>query len=220
MSIYNANFKDDSVLADLVDQIVKTYYQNYSKIAIDFNAEGYRRDFDKHIGLIGARIAMHTNTVECVRDGLFHEMSHFVYVNDLKKLKHHNFGLEYTTKDSLGYFVPTTWNGIKNELNVIVWQSLLCNQFNLEFNMFDFATALRYMDDFINVPLKGCFEHEYKWFYDRECTRKVEYKDKDNLRLESINDYLRVESMKSHYTLENLISRWNQRCQWVEKYFD
>lgn len=147
-------------------------------------------------------------------------MGHIVMIENFDRLKMYAFGLEYTTKDSLGYSIPTSWNAIKNEIRAIVWQSIICKKYHIPFDAEKFVSALKYMEDFINVPLKGCFYQKanYKWYYDENFEREVSYEKKDTFRLETIVDFLKEESKRQKYSIEEFNKRWHQRCQWLERH--
>ncbi len=206
-------FEDYNFLFYL-NEIEETYFSPYSKIVLDTNTEGYI--ITNKIAHVGARIAFIKNSTEALRDGLFHEMGHIVMFKNLERLKMSNFGFDYSTKDNLGYNVPISWNGIKNECKAIIWQSIICKKYDIHFNINDFVKALKYMEDFTNVPLKGCFKNEYRWYYNIEFTEEVNYRDSDKLRLETIKDYVHNESNNSEYTIINFDKRWSIRCQWLE----
>lgn len=198
-----------------LNKVEEEYFSPYKKIALDTNLEGYKVIDGQ--AYVGARIASKKNNTEALRDGLFHEMGHFVMTENFNRLTMYAFGMDYTTKDDLGYSIPISWVAIKNESKAILWQSLICKKFHIVFDVDDFIIALKYMEDFINVPLKGCFYKDYKWYYDQEFNQEVPYVKRDKLRLETVKDFLKAELKNIKYTIEEFDKRWHERCQWLDQ---
>jgi hypothetical protein len=169
--------------------------------------EGYK--YEGGVACFGLKIGPRYS----VSDGLLHEMGHLAEVQKLDRLKMYGFGLEVKTKvHFLGkvYFEPRTWDSTKLELRVILWQEVLAERFDIEFNRNVFCKVLQYMPDFWNVPLLG-----YKWdvekegYYDQlgiKCV--VDLKKRDDLRFASMWSYMDSEKETGRYTYINFVRYW------------
>jgi hypothetical protein len=178
------------------------------------NSEGYRYQNGK--SMFGTRVG----PKHSISDGLLHEISHAVELKDLNRLHHFGFGLEITTKiEVLGkiYYEPTTWNATKLEARVILWQEVLCEIFGYTFDREEFAKALQYMPDFWCVPVKGFKFNGEKYASNTGKILSGDLKQKDNLRFQSIWDYMTTEKKTGKYTYSEFKRRWNKVLGFLNK---
>lgn len=158
-----------------------------------------------------------------IEDGLMHEIAHAAEVDNLRRIKCHGFNLKIKTEIKVlgeSYCEPITWNATKLECRVILWQEILCQHFKLQFNRKDFALALKYMPDFWNVPMKG-----YTWdtlssdYLDDKFKRpfKEKFEKREELRMQSIYDYMNEEKKTGKYTYKEFLVRWNKVLSFLEK---
>lgn len=179
--------------------------------------EGYRYDYENRKALFGTRLG----PVSSIPDGLLHEIAHTAEIKDLSKLHVFNFGLEIKTKfEFLGkvYAQPITWNAIKLEARVILWQEVLCEVFGYSFDREKFATALEWMPDFTNVPIKGYkFDSDISKYVDKHGVEFVgTLKEQDKLRFQSINDYMTEQKALGIYTYSEFRKRWEKVLEFIE----
>ena len=179
--------------------------------------EGYKYDYDKRQALFGTRVG----PVHSIEDGLLHELAHAVELKNLEQLKYPNFGLEIKRKvEVLGrvYLEPITWNATKLELRTILWQEVLCNVFGIGFDAKKFSTALQYMPDFMCVPIKGYkFDsHLCKYVNEKGEILEGTLKEKDDLRFQSMYDYMDEQKASGIYTYPEFRKRWDKAIEYLE----
>jgi hypothetical protein len=170
--------------------------------------EGYLFD-DK--ASFGTRVG----PVHSITDGLLHEIAHTAEIKDQERIFVNHFNLDIKTKIEIFgklYCEPKTWNATKLEARVILWQEVLCEKFNLEFNREKFATSLQYMPDFMLVPIYGGYKFdgeklEYINAKGEILTGDLKYKD--SLRLKTINEYMTEQKATGLYTYNEFRKRWD-----------
>lgn len=206
------DFINENVDSNLLNKLKEKYFNDI--VVIGDRVEGYKI-YNKIIS-VGLRIAMK----QTIEEALFHEMAHMVEIKDPKRLLVNGFGLGCKTQDSLGYDVPLTWNSTKFESRVVCWQKILCDYYKCNFDYIDFIKAFKYMCDFDNVPLDGCYiDDEYKWYYN-DTKEIVEYNKRNDLRLATIKKYVDSELLKTDkYNITNFDSIWNDRMKFIRDSF-
>lgn len=195
----------------LLETIKTDFFSKSNKIE-PTKTEGYKVYNDKI--QIGYRIG----PTESISDGLFHEMGHILDTTNFKRLLQYGFGLEIKTSiEILGrlYYEPTTWNATKLECRCIVWQELLCKKYNLPFDTTDFSKSLQYLPDWYNVPTKDHYYKDGDYYNSNNEKVELSLKQKDNLRYETINNFINLEKQKEFYNFTELENRWNERINFI-----
>lgn len=165
--------------------------------------EGYKYSSETRTWCFGTRVGPHHS----VSDGLLHEIAHVAEVKSLDRMLINNFGLEIKTSIIvLGheYKEPITWNATKLEARTIIWQEVLCDHFGIPFNREEFVASLKYMADFLNVPLES---------------KEIDFKLQDNSRIKTICNYMASEKSKGTYTIDRFKDRWNTAIKYLENQY-
>lgn len=199
--------KEDYNTTYIYNEIYEKYFETYKDyINIDEKASNAYsiRNGKVYIGL-SQTFFKNTLDLDTIKDYLFHEMSHIVYIDNFDRLLVNNYGLEIKTKDELGYSIALTWQATKNEIKVICWQKIISEHYIGNFNLKDSLKSLQYLPDFLNVPIYG------------DNLDKISYNQKDKLRLETIEKYALNELKNPKYNISNFDKRWFERCEFLKK---
>lgn len=167
-----------------------------------------------------SRSSKRVGPTKSLSDGLLHEVAHVAEIQDNSRLLQSNFGLHIKKVVHVfgqTFFEPITWNATKLEARVILWQSEICKHFGIPFDPFEFATSLKYMADHYMVPIKGIRRHE-EIGYVNESGENIKYEIKlfDELRHQTIVDYMNQEFSTGKYTYENFLSIWEEAKKFLE----
>jgi hypothetical protein len=176
--------------------------------------EGYR--YFEGISKFGKRVG----PVKSLGDGLFHEVAHVAEIQDNSRLLQNNFGLHIKTQIVvLGqiFYEPTTWNATKLEARVILWQNELCKHFGIPFDPFKFATSLKYMADCSRVPPMGFKYVENLGYFNVDTGEKLNYNSIDELRHQTIVEYMKDELSSGKYTYNNFLDKWTDVIKFLEE---
>lgn len=176
--------------------------------------EGYR--YIDEVAHFGKRVG----PTKSLSDGLLHEVAHVAEIQDNSRLLQSNFGLHIKTEVHIfgkTFFEPITWNATKLEARVILWQNEICKHFGIPFDPFEFSTSLKYMADHYMVPIKG-IKHDEEIGYVNESGEKIDYDIKlfEELRHQTIVDYMNQEFSTGNYTYENFLSIWEEAKKFLE----
>ena len=217
-------FNESVQYNDLLEKIKVRFFDDYPFITINSKLEGYRVYPDRIE--IGSRVAFVESSIQAISDALFHEMSHIVIIKNNKRLLVSNYGLTYKKVEVFGrlYDEPLKYDGVVNEVKAIVWQKVLCDEFDIKFDPFDFSKSLVYLTDFINVPLKNAYcymgddvDKKYKWYHDENYVNLVSYSDMDNMRLEFIYDMVKeflIDTEK--YNINTFEKLWSEKMTFIK----
>lgn len=158
-----------------------------------------------------------------VIEGLLHEMGHFLETTQFDKLLQYAYGLHIkSTQQCLGqiFYEPKTWQASQCECRAVIWQELFCQFYNVEFDLKDFCKAFQYMPDWHMVPRKG-YQFKVDDYYSLDTGEKFtgNYKFSEELKMETLYDYIDSEKSTGKYSLELIEPMWKQRVDYIKTNF-
>ncbi len=180
------------------------YLRHTNRLRYVPQLEGQTIDRDGSI-LIGDRAGP-----ECNIRNLVHELGHFVEIDDARtSLPGWGLRVPHVWIYDRYCVEPTTMSMIERELRTIAYQTNVLHAVEVDPCAHDFVSALRWMEDFIFVPLE-----DGRSAYGADAPKDTDYSEKIHSRIRWMEK--RVEELRLIYTLTRFEAEYARKIQMLQ----